>query len=249
MYGDFVRGCHRDTTQAKVACHSRSEMMFRFKAVAEALCMSERAAYIVNPLQLVPLSLEVCGQLLLVGVDVVLLGLDLVRSDAVAVTVAVEQNVLGITLGAVVGLDPLAPAGSLVDGAEEAQAAVLDVGTVVLAHNGLDGLGGLIGVVEGDGGDVVVEDVGLDDAVEDLATDEAELAVNGCGGATGEVPGLAAVVGEGWVGVLEVGDGDCGKICQRLLRGKRITDRECLPSQWWTQNQGTMYQTKTAWKP
>jgi hypothetical protein len=79
----------------------------------------------------------------------------------------------------------------------------------VLAHDGLDGLGGLVGVVEGDGGDVVVEDVGLDDAVEDLATNEAELAVNGSGGATSEVPGLAGVVRKGRVGVLEVGDGDC----------------------------------------
>jgi hypothetical protein len=79
----------------------------------------------------------------------------------------------------------------------------------VLAHDRLDGLGGLIGMVEGDGGDVVVEDVGLDDAVEDLTTNEAELAVNGSGGATGEVPGLAGVVREGRVGVLEVGDGDC----------------------------------------
>jgi hypothetical protein len=58
----------------------------------------------------------------------------------------------------------------------------------VLAHDGLDGLGGLVGVVEGDGGDVVVEDVGLDDAVEDLAADETELAVNGGGGTTGKVP-------------------------------------------------------------
>ena len=147
-----------------------------------------------------------CGQLLLVGL---LLRSDLVGGDTVAVAVAVEEDVGVLALGAVVGLDPLAPAGGLVNGAEEAPAATLDVGAVVLAHDGLDGLGGLVGVVEGNGGDVVVEDVGLDDAVEDLAADEAELAVNGCGGTTGEVPGLAGVVGEGGVGVLEVGDGDC----------------------------------------
>jgi hypothetical protein len=70
-------------------------------------------------------------------------------------------------------------------------------------------MGLMASVVEGDGGDVVVQDVGLDDAVEDLAADEAKLAINGCGGTTGEVPGLAAVVREGRVGVLEVGDGDC----------------------------------------
>ena len=126
-----------------------------------------------------------------------------------AVAVAVEEDVGVVALGAVVSLDPLAPAGSLVDGAEEAEAAALDVGAVVLAHDGLDGLGGLVGVVEGDGGDVVVQDVGLDDAVEYLAADEAEFAVDGGSGAASEVPGLAAVVREGGVGVLEVGDGDC----------------------------------------
>lgn len=146
-----------------------------------------------------------CGQLLLGGV---LLRLDLVGRETVAVAVAVEQDVGIVALGALVGLDELAPAGSLVDGADEAPGSVLDVGAVVLAHDGLDGLGGFVGVVEGDGGDVVVQDVGLDDAVEDLAADEAEFAVDGGGGATGEVPGLAGVVGEGRVGVLEVGDGD-----------------------------------------
>lgn len=78
----------------------------------------------------------------------------------------------------------------------------------MLAHDWLDGLGGLVRVVEWDGGDVVVEDVGLDDAVEEVAADEAELAVNGCCGAAGEVPGFAGVVWEGRVGVLEVGNRD-----------------------------------------
>lgn len=160
-------------------------------------------------LKLVPLPLEVGRKLLS---HLVALG-DLVGSHTVSVAVAVEQNVLVVTLGALVGLDPLAPAGSLVHGAEEAPTAVLDVGAVVLAHDGLDGLGGFVGVVEGDGGDVVVENVGLDDAVEDLAADEAKLAVDGGGGATSEVPGLAGVVGKGGVGVLEVGDGDCRTLC------------------------------------
>ena len=78
----------------------------------------------------------------------------------------------------------------------------------MLAHDGLDGVGGLIGVVEGDCADVVVQDVGFDDAVEELAANEAELTVDGGGGPTGEIPGGALVVGKGGVGVLEVGDGD-----------------------------------------
>lgn len=76
------------------------------------------------------------------------------------------------------------------------------------AHDGLDGFGGQVGVVEGDGADVVVQDVGLDDAVEEVAADEAEVAVDGGGGAADVVPAAGLVVGEGGVGVLEVGDCD-----------------------------------------
>lgn len=67
-------------------------------------------------------------------------------------------------------------------------------------------------MVEGDGADVVVQDVGLNDAVEEVAADETELAVNGRGGTTSEGPSLAVVVGKGRVGVLEEGDGDCGSV-------------------------------------
>lgn len=81
----------------------------------------------------------------------------------------------------------------------------------MLAHDWLDGFGGLVGVVKGDGGDVVVQDVGLDDAVEEVAADEAEFAIDGCGGATSEVPYVAGVVRQRWVGVLEEGDGDWEK--------------------------------------
>jgi hypothetical protein len=35
----------------------------------------------------------------------------------------------------------------------------------VLAHNRLDGLGGFVGVVEWNGADVVVQNVGLDDSM------------------------------------------------------------------------------------
>jgi len=54
-----------------------------------------------------------------------------------------------------------------------------------------------------------MQHVRLDDAVEELAADEAEFAVDGRRGAAGEVPGVGVVVGEGGVGVLEVGDCDC----------------------------------------
>jgi hypothetical protein len=78
----------------------------------------------------------------------------------------------------------------------------------VSAHDALDGLASLIGVVEGDVADIVVQNVGLDDTVEDVATDETEVTIDGGGGSTGEVPDLGLVVGEGGVSVLEEGNGD-----------------------------------------
>ena len=67
-----------------------------------------------------------------------------------------EQDALALTLGLSRGLNPLAPARALPDGSDEAKRATLSIRAVVLAHDRLDGLGSLIGVVEGDGRDVVV---------------------------------------------------------------------------------------------
>jgi len=78
----------------------------------------------------------------------------------------------------------------------------------MLAHDWLDGLGCFVGVVEGDGADVVVEDVGLDDTVEESAADETEFTIDGCGGSTYVVPALTGVVGKSWVSVLEESDGN-----------------------------------------
>jgi hypothetical protein len=83
----------------------------------------------------------------------------------------------------------------------------LGVGLVMHAHDLADVEAGFAGVVEGDGGHEVVADVGADDVVEEVGVDEAEVAVDGCGGAAGEGPGCVAVVGHGGVGVLEEGDG------------------------------------------
>jgi len=46
----------------------------------------------------------------------------------------------------------------------------------------------------------------LDNAVEKLATNEAKLAVDGCGGTTGKGPCLGIVVRQGGVGVLQEGN-------------------------------------------
>jgi hypothetical protein len=78
----------------------------------------------------------------------------------------------------------------------------------VLAHDRLDGLGGLIGMVEGDGTDVVVQNVRLDDTVKQMATDEAKLAIDGSSSATDKVPLLWGVMRQRGIGMLQVGDGN-----------------------------------------
>jgi len=125
-----------------------------------------------------------------------------------AVRVSEEKNTLTLALGLGRWLDPLAVSGVVPDSAHETQWTVLDISTVVLTHDLLDGLGGLVGVVEWDGGDVVVENVGLDNTVEELTTDETEFAVNGSSGTASECPGGSLVVRKRWVGVLEEGDHD-----------------------------------------
>ncbi len=117
-----------------------------------------------------------------------------------------KKMLLPCALGAFAGLDPLAHPRALVQSLDKADGAFRGVGAVVLAHDGLDGLGGLVGVVEGDGADVVVQDVGLDDAVEEVAADEAELAVNRGSGTADKVPLVRRVMGKRRVGVLEVGN-------------------------------------------
>lgn len=127
--------------------------------------------------------------------------------------VAEEQDTLALALGLSARLNPLTHARRLVQGLDEANRTILDVSTVVLAHNGLNGIGSLVGVVEGDSADVVMKDVGLDDAVEEVASDEAHLAVDSGSGAADEVPLTSGVVRKGRVGVLEEGNGNCqGKL-------------------------------------
>lgn len=77
------------------------------------------------------------------------------------------------------------------------------------AHYSANVDGGFAGVVEGDRGDKVMADVCADDVVEEMGIDETEVAIDGCGGTTGEGPGGGVVVGHGCVGVLEEGDCHC----------------------------------------
>lgn len=144
------------------------------------------------------------------------LGRDLGRRNTNAVGVAVEEDPLALADGTVGGLNEVTDTGGGPHGLEETSPAGVSLSAVVIAHNGFDGIAGLIGVVEGDVADVVVQNVGLDDAVEDVTADEAEVAINSGSGAAGEVPHFGLVVREGGVGVLEVGDGDCGGVLVKM---------------------------------
>lgn len=98
----------------------------------------------------------------------------------------------------------------------------------MLAHDGTDGVRGLVGVVKGNGGDVVVEDVSLDDAVEEVTADEATLAINGGSGAANKVPFLGVVVRESRVGVLEEGNGDEPVVHPEV--GEKVPDSQVGPA-------------------
>lgn len=148
------------------------------------------------------------------------LGDHLGRRNTDAVGVTVEHNTLALASGTLSGLNPVADTGSGPHGLEETSPAGVSLGAVVVAHDALDGIAGLVGVVEGDVADVVVQHVGLDDTVEDVAADKAEVAVNGGGSTAGEVPHFGLVVREGRVGVLEEGNGDCEEYVSKMDREK-----------------------------
>lgn len=89
---------------------------------------------------------------------------------------------------AFVRFDPITTAERRVHALDEAERTTLGIRSVMSAHDLPDGFSRFIGMVKWDGGDIMMENVSLDDAVEELAANEAELAVN-CGGcATGVSP-------------------------------------------------------------
>lgn len=75
------------------------------------------------------------------------------------------------------------------------------------AHDGFDRLGSFIGVIEGNGRNVVMEDVGFYNAMHQSATDEPKFTVDGRSSTARIAPRLGGIMGERRVGVLEEGDG------------------------------------------
>ena len=77
------------------------------------------------------------------------------------------------------------------------------------SHDGSNGLRSLVSVVEGDGGNVVVQNMGFDNPMHKRATDKTKLAVNRSRGAPSVIPCLSCVVRQSRVRVLQEGDSDC----------------------------------------
>lgn len=90
----------------------------------------------------------------------------------------------------------MAPSSASPDRLQESDGAILGIRAVVFTHNGLDCLGSLVGVVEGNSGDKMVCNVSLNDAVQELAANEAKLSIDSGSRSTSEVPGFRVVVGE-----------------------------------------------------
>jgi hypothetical protein len=135
-----------------------------------------------------------------------LYSLQLQRLGAQSVTVTEEENALAFTNGTLRRLNPLAPASTSPHTLQESERSPTNIRAVVTTHDWLDGFGSFIGVVEGDGTDVMVKNVGLDDTVEKSAADESEFTIDRSGGTTNVVPALTTVVRKSWVSVLKVGD-------------------------------------------
>jgi hypothetical protein len=100
-------------------------------------------------------------------------------------------------------------------------------------------------MIEWDGADIVVENVGFNDTMEETAADETEFTIDCCSGSTNIVPAFRGVVGKRGVSVLEVRDGNWKSL---MIVGFQVS-RIHIPSQWFTQRYGAKYQTAILEKP
>ena len=132
-------------------------------------------------------------------------GRKLHRWHSQAVSVAEKQH--SSSLRALTLLHPLTPSTAVPHAAEKVKEPFGLAFPIVIAHDRFDGRGGFLAVVEGNGGDVVMQDVRIGDAVHDGVREEGDVTVNGRGGTPGKGPRFRSVVREGGIGVLEVGDG------------------------------------------
>lgn len=91
---------------------------------------------------------------------------------------------------------------------DETERTVLGIGSIMSAHNLLDGIRSLVCVIERNCADVVVQNVGLDDSVKELSANETEFSIDRGSRSSSIRPAFASVMRERRIGVLKVGDGD-----------------------------------------
>lgn len=86
---------------------------------------------------------------------------------------------------------------------------VLVLGLMIVgAEERLERLGRLLGLVERDACEQMMDDMVVDDLVEEVPPNEADCAVNRRQRAASECPGFACVVRDGWMGVLQIRNSD-----------------------------------------
>lgn len=97
----------------------------------------------------------------------------------------------------------MAPLRSVPQALQESNGATLRVAAVVTTHHRLDSFACLVGMVEGNETDIMVENVGFDDSMEELSTNESEFAVDCRRGTTGVGPSIRSIVRKRRVGMLK----------------------------------------------
>lgn len=131
------------------------------------------------------------------------------RWKTVTIAITEEEDTLAESLGALGVLDPLASSSTRPNGLDETPRTPFNIGAVVTPQYWLDGFRSLVGVVERDCGDKVVEDVRLYNTVHECSTDETEFTINGCSSAARKVPSCVLVMREGGISVLKIGYCNC----------------------------------------
>lgn len=153
------------------------------------------------------------------------------RTNAVAVSE--EQNTSILSCGSLIGLNPVATAETAVHALDESNWTILDIRSIVFAHDLLDGLGGFIGIVEWNGADIVVKNMSLDNSVEKLSSDKSEFSINGRCGSSSIIPAFRSIVRKRWISVLKIGDGNQPVVDPKIR--KPVPDKHVGPSEFLTQ--------------
>ena len=124
------------------------------------------------------------------------------RLNAQPVPISVEENVSSQPFSSIARFNPLTPPSARPQAFQEAYSAVLGIRPVMGAQNRLYSFCRLIGMIEWDHRNVVMEDMSFDNAVEQRTTYEAEFSIDGRCGSGSKSPGLGPIMRNGRVCVL-----------------------------------------------